>query len=214
MRKNQTLQAPRIGELETFDTPPLQERAAIENARVENANWRDFDVARVEFWSCELKNCVFASGEGEKWQLTDVHLENCDFSNFVGLELDARRCEFFDGKMIGFAANDARFADVIFRNCALLHAQFRFGRFERVRFEGCVLRGADFGGSDLQKVVFADCDLRECDFSGAKLRGADVRTCQLEGAKISLEAAQGLIIEPTQAAFLAAGLGLDVRWNG
>ena len=214
MRKNQSLQAPRLNELENIEAPSrLDERTVIENARVENANWRDGEAARVEFWNCELQNCVLGPGEAQKWQFTDVQFQNCDFSGLICTELDARRCEFTGGQMLGFAANQGRFCDTLFQNTALLRAQFRFGRFERARFENCVLRGADFAGADLRNVVFQDCDLRECDFSNAKLGGADVRGCPVEGLRLDIAAARGLIIEPMQAAFLAKNLGLDVRWD-
>ena len=215
MRKPLLLEAPRDGKIEKESDFPatLEARALIENRRIEEAKWRHFDAARVEFWNCDLLGCVCGPGQGEKWQLTDVRWDECDLSNFAGHEMDVRRGEFIGSKMVGFAANESHFCDVVFRNCVLLHAQLRCGRFERVRFDDCVLRGADFSQSDLRGIIFAGCDLRESDFSGAQLRGADIRGSQVEGLRLSIEAAQGLIIEPMQAAFLATNMGLDVRWN-
>ncbi|MBX0326629.1 pentapeptide repeat-containing protein [Oscillochloris sp. ZM17-4] len=79
-----------------------------------------------------------------------------------------------------------------------------------VRFERCALRGASFAGSNLSGVIFRDCDLTGADFRETTLRGADLRGSTLAGLQVGLREIQGAIVSPSQAAELAAILGLAV----
>jgi uncharacterized protein YjbI with pentapeptide repeats len=107
-------------------------------------------------------------------------------------------------------ANEATLRDVLFRDCDLRLAQFRFARCKAVRFEGCTLREADFHGADLSGVVFARCDLRDADLSGATLAGADLRGSQIGGARFGIQEVQGLIVDPLQLLEVVTFLGITV----
>ena len=91
--------------------------------------------------------------------------------------------------------------------------QFRFGRLKFARFEDCDLRDSDFQGTDLSGVIFSDCDLRNAEFSQTTLVGTDLTTSRIDGIRVNQESVKGLIVEPQQAAHLAALFGVDVRWS-
>jgi uncharacterized protein YjbI with pentapeptide repeats len=76
-----------------------------------------------------------------------------------------------------------------------------------------VLREVSLREADLRGVTFTACDLQAADLRGAKLAGADVRGCQVEGVQLTAPDAEGLVIDPSQAADIAGALGLRVRWR-
>ena len=80
--------------------------------------------------------------------------------------------EFVGCRLLGFSTGAEGFLrDIVFRDCALQLAKFRFATCKAVRFEDCILEEADFQGADLAGVVFRNCDLRRAEMSGVTLAG-------------------------------------------
>ena len=71
--------------------------------------------------------------------------------------------------------------DVVFRDCPIDLASFRFGRLKRVRFDGCPLLEADFQGVTAEACTFIDCDLTGAQLSHANFTGSAFRGCRLAG---------------------------------
>lgn len=144
-------------------------------------------------------------------QLSDVRLNECDLANAHWPEAGLHRVEAIECRMTGFVAIEAKFQDVLFKQCKINLAQFRFSTFKAVRFEDCDLSDADFQGADLTGVSFVRCNLQNVEMSGAKLIGADLRSSTLDGLRAGPRELQGAIVDAAQALVLVQAFGIIVK---
>jgi uncharacterized protein YjbI with pentapeptide repeats len=144
-------------------------------------------------------------------QLGDVRLTECDLANARWPEAGLHRVEASECRMTGFVAIEAKFQDVLFKQCKINLAQFRFSTFKAVRFEDCDLSDADFQGADLTGVSFVRCNLQNVEMSGAKLIGADLRSSTIDGLRAGPRELQGAIVDSAQALVLVQAFGIVVK---
>ena len=70
---------------------------------------------------------------------------------------------------------------------------------------------ADFQDANLEFVTFAGCDLSRADFTRAKFREVDLGGAKIDGLKIEPEQLRGVTIDASQAMFVIALLGIEIR---
>ncbi len=167
---------------------------------------------RLSFEETLLKQVSLHATELAHARFGDCRLQECDLANANWFQSDLVRVELLNCRLTGLRTIEARWQDVLFRDCQVSLAQFRFSTFKTARFEHCDLSDADFQGADLSGVVFVDCDLSRAEMSQAKLAGADLRGCVLDGVHVGLSELKGAIIDPSQALPLVQAFGIVVAW--
>ena len=206
--------APQLDAAELEDrttTPPDGDGSVVEDARLgpEAELGAPARIAR-----CALHGVALA---GRRWRsitLVDVTVGDADAGNadWTGASLD--RVVFERCRMTGFAAPELDATDVVFRDCTLDLANFRFARLQQVTFEGCRLDEADFSGARLRRCRFDGSTLRGVELRGAELSHVDLRGADLDGFQADPAALAGAIVDSAQlvglAHSLAAGLGIEV----
>jgi uncharacterized protein YjbI with pentapeptide repeats len=169
-----------------------EDGVSLKQARLENVNWREQLMRRLD--------------------LTDVHLQNVDLSNARWEHLGAERVVLEACRLTGFALLAARLKDARLADCQARFAQFEKAGLKRARFERCVFTEANFNGADLQGAVFIGCDLHHATFSGANLVGCDFRESNLESSRVAIGELTGAIVTPSQAVALMQRFGgVDVQ---
>lgn len=187
----------------------------------EHGRYSDFAVSEREISGCveeyaEVSRAVLERVTLRRAQLrgfhaVDVHIERADLSNASWLDAALHRTEMVECRGVGLRLIDALAKDVVFRDCILDMAQFRFTKFERARFEACRLREADFQGADLAGVVFHRCDLRGARLHRTNLRDTDLRTSDIERIQVDAQSLEGAVVAPLQAVDLIGALGVRVQ---
>ena len=158
-----------------------------------------------------FKTVAMSSTNLNDVQVSNARLTECDIANARWSQAGLYRVEMLTCRMTGFLCIEAKFEDILFKECKANLTQFRFSTFKAVRFEDCDLSDADFQGANLSGVTFTNCDLRNVEMSGAKLNGADLRGCQIDGLRASQQELQGAMIDPTQAIALVQAFGIIVK---
>jgi uncharacterized protein YjbI with pentapeptide repeats len=153
-----------------------------------------------------LSACVIPSP-----RFQDVRLVKCDLSNAVLRGFEARRIELIDCRLIGMAAIECRWQDVLVENCDGRYVQLNDGRLRNCEFRASDFSEADFRGTDLEGTSFAQVLLRRADLSHSKLRNADLRGAEIDGILAGPEEVRGAIVTAEQAMDLARLLGLVIR---
>lgn len=194
--------------------PGLDDEARFDGLELTGARLADARAARVIIAASRLRGVSLAAGVLPGLELIDDRLDDCDLANIEIESGSLERVELVGCRLVGLKAPESRWREVVIRECNASLAQFRYATFRRVRFEHCDLRGADFLGADLRGVVFDDCDLRNATLSSTRLVGADLSTSRIEGLQVGIESLRGAIVEPLQAAQLAALMGLKILWEG
>jgi uncharacterized protein YjbI with pentapeptide repeats len=188
--------------LTEVDGPPLEDDVADSIIRGDftGAGREELVVARSR-----LAHAQFTAATCSRMRLTDVVVENSDFS---GTELDESsftRVEFRDCRMSGALLTRCSFRDVLLTGCRLDDANFRMSEADAVTFEGADLRQSDFYGANLRGVRFFDCDLTGAEFSKAQAEGARFHGSELAGLKGALALA-GAVIDSSQVYPVALGV--------
>jgi uncharacterized protein YjbI with pentapeptide repeats len=218
MEKPSPIEAPRLpADVEHFgdevDGGAFDDDTRYESLRLASTRLADQTARGVVISGCLFIGVSLARSEMPGLDLSDTRFDACDLANVVLQEATVERVEIVGSRLTGFRTFEAIYRDVVLRDCNASLGQFRYTTFKGARFEGCDLSGADFHASDLRGVVFDDCNLTGARLSGTKLDGADLRGSLLDDVVVGFDSLTGAIVEPMQAALLAALAGLDVRWS-
>jgi uncharacterized protein YjbI with pentapeptide repeats len=152
-----------------------------------------------------IVHAQFTAAECARLRLTDVLVENTDFSGTDLDEATFTRVVFRDCKMSGVVLSRSSLRDVVLTGCRLNEANFRMSASSSVVFEGVDLRQADFYAASMGGTRFFDCDLTAAQFSKTDASGV-----RFHGSKLSeLKGAQslsGAVIDSSQVYPVALGL--------
>jgi uncharacterized protein YjbI with pentapeptide repeats len=115
--------------------------------------------------------------------LKDAVVLNADWANerssrLSMLRVEARRC-----RLTGAELAEAALVDVVFDDCRLDLAGFRFAKLERVIFRDCLMTECDFYEAAFKDVLFERCVLREATLSSLKIERVELRGCDLSGVR-------------------------------
>ncbi len=166
----------------------------------------------VSFEEAMFSQVAMMNTDLEEVRLVDVRLSGCDLVTANWYKAGLYRVELIDCRMTGFLAGEAHFEDVLFKNCQINLAQFRFSTFKSVRFEHCDLSESDLLEADLSRAVLIDCNLRSAELSRSKLSGVDFSSCDLEGAHIGVQELRGATISMKQAISVIQASGITVEF--
>lgn len=153
----------------------------------------------------------FSNTEFEEIQLDDVRCVDCDFAAAVWYKSTWHRVELIGCRLTGFLAGEAQLEDVLFKDCLISLAQFRFSRFKSVRFENCDLTEVDFLEADFSNVQFVQCNLRQAEFSGTRLADIDLSSCTIASARLGAKELQGATLNIAQAIALVESMGIKIQ---
>lgn len=175
------------------------QKQTLENIKAKSLVVKDSKLAHIKLINCDLRNCG----------LDDVSIANGDMSAIKLPGLSADRVEFKSMRLSGAQIYESRLKNVIFIDCKLDLANFRFTKFKNVLFENCVISEADFGNAEFNNVTFSECELSQADFSGSKATKLDLRSSNIVSI-IGVSSLKNAIISPTQLIGIAPQLGLEV----
>jgi uncharacterized protein YjbI with pentapeptide repeats len=171
-------------------------------------------LARLHVEESELHGLALEAGKVPGLVLSDVILRGCDLSNVHAGEGSIRRGEIRDSRLVGFALNEGKLADLHVLDTTLAYASLAHSQLRRVLFERVILREASFLEATLAAVEFVACELAGADFRGARLSDCVIRGSSLEGV-IGVESLGGLTMPwedlVGSTAALASALGIAVE---
>jgi uncharacterized protein YjbI with pentapeptide repeats len=148
------------------------------------------DVEECEFTQADLSGCILS-----KATFADCRFVSSNLANLSAMSSSLIRCELRGLRTTGIRWIDGTLRDVVFCDCKVDLAAFRFTSFANVRFIGCNLTQADFTNADLRGVHFVGCNLTAAQFSHADLRGARLQNCVLDGIS-GVTSLHGAVIDP------------------
>ena len=111
--------------------------------------------------------------------------------------------------MTGVDLSRSTLQDVIFEDCKLDMANFRFSKLKRVKFINCTFSETDFQAAELHEVSFGSCQLGKVEFGQAKIKQVDVRTSELYDIR-GWQSLKGLVIDSTQLVMVAPQLANEL----
>lgn len=211
--KRESIKPPRLvryKESATDELLEIEDEASFENLLLAGHDYSGQSASHVVLQSCHFKGVNFSRIDLPQLDLGDVRFDSCDIANGSFHKGIFDRVEFAGCRLLGLMANEARITNAAFEECNASLAQFRFSTLKAVRFEDCNLEGADFQEADLRGAIFRNCNLRDARMSSARLENADLRGSDIEGLRLGVDHLSGTIVEPSQAAYLASLLGLQV----
>lgn len=103
--------------------------------------------------------------------------------------------------------------DVVFEECRLDLANFRFAKFKRVKFIDCELTEADFQGAEFTDTSFENSQIERVEFSNTRHMRTDLTSSTLTDVRgwaslkgATIDAVQLMAVSPE----LAATLGIKI----
>ena len=202
---------PGVDELGSMGVEAVVAGEGIVESRLVGADLSGRKLAGLVAKNAILEGVSFSAGEMPSPRFQDVRLVRCDLSNAILRGFEARRVEFIDCRLIGMAAIECRWQDVLVQNCDGRYVQLKDGRIRGGEFRASDFSEADFRGTDLEGTSFAQVLLSRADLSHAKLRNADLRGAEIDGILVGSEDVRGAIVTAAQAMGLARLLGLVIK---
>ena len=154
------------------------EQIALQACDLSGRDARDLRLDNVRLHETDLSEL-----EARGFTLRDGVVTNGTWSNIQAIEGAFVRVEAVGVRATGANFSEATLSDVLFSNCRLDLALFRFAKLDRVVFDGCRIEDADFYGATFTSVVFEHCFLTNADFDRATFRRCEVRGGDLSGLR-------------------------------
>jgi uncharacterized protein YjbI with pentapeptide repeats len=104
----------------------------------------------------------------ELGDLVDAVVTDADWANQRSPRLALKRVELGQIRLTGAELSEATLTDVVFDDCRLDLATFRFAKLERVVFRDCLMTECDFYEAAIKDVFFERCNLRESTLSATR----------------------------------------------
>ncbi len=168
-------------------------------------NLKSLDVLRCRFVKCDFSQCSL-----EQAGFRDVVFEACDFSNCDFTKAAFQRTAFQGCKLMGADFIEASLRHVRLNDVSGGYVNFADSKVQDTAFEKSRVQSGAFSRCRLA-ASFDTCDLQQTLFQQTPLKDIDLRTCKLQGLQITLSDLKGAIVTASQAADLAALLGLIIR---
>ena len=164
------------------DDGPLSGRR-LEEVALEGCALSARDAHDLRFDSVRLHETDLSGLAARGFTIRDGVVTNGSWSNIQAVEGTLMRLEATGVRATGANFSEATLSDVLFSNCRLDLALFRFAKLDRVVFEGCRIEDADFYGATLTSVVVEHCFLTNADFDRATFSRCEIRGGDLSGLK-------------------------------
>ncbi len=196
-------------QLTRFTGATLAGEQDLSGVLVEDADFSSTDLNAVSIEAAMLLRVSLETSKLKHFNLTDVYAEDC---LMFGSDLDGSgwlRVEVKGGNFSGLIVSDASFEEVVFSNCKLNMANFRFSKLKSVTFVNCNLQEADFYAAHLSQARFEKCNLTGAHFGDAALSKVDLRTSNLTGLK-GVMGLKGALVDTAQLISLAAVIAAEV----
>lgn len=188
--------------------------ATIEQTMLQGMDMSLFTAKNLSFDECILEKVLFMEAKLEKLGFLDCELKACDMSAAYCASASLMRTRIVGGRLTGIDFSRSTLKDVVFQNCKLDMANFRYAKLTRVRFADCILTDTDFLAAELSHVTFEASQLDKTAFSGGKIDDVDFRSSQLVDVRgwqylkgATIDAEQLVAIAPQ----LAVEMGLKVQ---
>jgi uncharacterized protein YjbI with pentapeptide repeats len=179
----------------------------------------DIDLSEQEADAVSIEQCRFtratlAGTVLDHAALTDCLVESSDWANLKATKSAMVRVKLATVRLTGLHWIDGALRDVVFSECRMDLATFRFTSFKSVAFVDCNLTRADFTNADLRGAQFTGCDLAGAQFAQANCAGARFARCELSGVG-SVTSLKGAIIKASDLIALsytfATALGITIE---
>lgn len=189
--------APQIPAQLDDDNIVVSEDALFESLNVMGVTMGSLIASSVSFDECVLVRPTLATAKLPKLTMRDCKITGGDLSATSMTDGGMQRVELSECRMTGFDVSNTILKDVVFRNCKLDMANFRFAKLTNVLFDNCILVDADFQNATLKHVRIKDCPLERTTFFAVNAQDVDLRGSQLIDVR-GWQDAKGFVIDSTQ----------------
>ncbi len=213
MSKKFTMALPQLpATLTKIDDAVIDNEASLEACHIQNLLFSG-NAKAVNIDEVVLERPLLIGAQLEKMTARDLIIKGGDLSACRAHESSLLRSRLDNCRMTGWDMNRGICRDVIFEDCKLDMANFRFVKLKHVVFRRCMLTETDFLQADFQDVFFEDCHIERTEFGQATFKNVDFRSSKI----MSLHGWQylkGATIDHSQllsaAPYLANELGINV----
>lgn len=138
------------------------------------------DVDTIEVGTCRFERVNVSETRIRHGMFSDALFERCDLANVNAADSSLLNSHFAGCRLTGLSWTNGLLREVLFEDCRMNLAGFRFTRFKPVVvFRNCELGRVNFQNADLTGARFERCDLTGAQFSNAKMTGARFEECTL-----------------------------------
>lgn len=195
--------------LELANTSQLIPESSLEQVKLSHLDASNLRAKNLSLDEALLECVLLIEARLEKLSLTDAELKACDMSAARCAESSLIRLHIIGGRMTGLDLSCSTIKDVVFEDCKLDMANFRFAKLTRVRFVSCQVVETDFQAAELTDVEFRGCQLERAEFGQCKLKNVDARTSRLYDIH-GWQSLKGLTIDSAQLVTIAPQLAVEL----
>lgn len=205
--------APQLpAKLSTLDNldQEIQKDETLSEIRVEYADIHGVHINSLSFSEVKMSSVIFAQATLERTSFVDGIFSKCDFTACQLPEASWQRVAIHNGRASGVQLQNSTLKNVLFEDCKMNLANFRFTKLKDAHFKNCDLSEADFYSAQLENVSFENCLLEKTEFSASKLKKVDLRTSNITNV-LGIHNLSGAIIDSIQLTLLAPRLAAEYK---
>lgn len=197
--------------LAPFTAVALEDEVDYEDILISGNDFSKIKTKSISFTKTIFRKVIFSESDMKRLRLYDCRFEQCDIVNANWANSAIQRTEFFQCRITGFNINGSQLKTISFKECKGEYTQFRQLQCKSISFKQCQLSFADFSESLMPEAVFTECDINNSDFLNTYLKDADIRSTNIDNIRIGIKELQGVIVDPSQALYLAGLLGIKIK---
>lgn len=191
------------------DVDQLVTEANLEQVIIAHADASGKQIRNLNLDEVSLERVLLIETRLEKLSLTDAELKACDLSAARCSESSVIRTHIVGGRMTGIDFSRSTIKDVVFEDCKLDMANFRFAKLTRVQFINCMMSETDFQVAELSDVEFQASHLEKVEFGQCKIKDTDARSSELIDIR-GWQSLKGMTIDSTQLVMIAPQLAHEL----
>ncbi len=153
----------------------------LERVSLRGVAFEERTAADLRLEESLLHDVAFDGCEAAGLTLRDVRVEGGSWANLRAVRGSLTRVEARRLRATGTDFAETELRDVVFEDCRLDLASFRFAKLVRVAFRDCRLEEADFHGATFSSVRLERCVLTGANVDGASFSRSELRECELTG---------------------------------
>lgn len=189
----------------------LEDEESFIGSELSNTDQSYGEASSLLIRDSHLRGITMQRATLERFECSNVIVENCDFSNLEWIGGSFHQVLFKQCKLTGINFAESYLRDCQFENCLTEFSSFNTTKLDSTAFIDCRLDNSEFEQVTWKNLLFEGCFLSSTVWFDTSLNGLDLTKNKFQSIALSRELISGLIVNQEQALTIAETFGMIIQ---